>query len=306
MTNQPQDTSVVLRPDTDCALDERGYSLLTMTAQQAVLPRKLEEGIYAILDADGAIQIRETEGYAREQLHDWAQARSERPEFVHRSPVLLDVDSFLAYLTANTDSAEGEVGPYYALSSGALEVWADIDSRKVTAILDGFDGLRKHTATLILKTSREWAEWMAIDGKLLPQADFAQFVEDHLSTIAEPDGALLLDICETLTGKTDVAWKSQALGSNGQRQFVYEETVEGKAGPKGNLAIPTGLMLALRPFQGSAAQPVTARFRYRMREGHLTIGVKLAEPESVLEAAFDSVVADVQSAVPVHVNHGRP
>ena len=91
----------------------------------------------------------------------------------------------------------------YAHGAGQLELWADIDGRRITAILDGYDGLRKHTAILSLKVSREWAEWSHIDGKLFPQADFAEFIADHLSTIAAPDGALLVDICETLTGKTD-------------------------------------------------------------------------------------------------------
>lgn len=306
MTNQPNDTAILdAIPE---PVDERGYGLLVATAQQAVLPRNLDEGVYAILDAEGGILIRETDGYAQQREHDWERARSDMPEFVHRNPVLLDVDSFIDYLARQTKSDEFTAvsSDEYAHGSGLLELWADIDARKITGILDGYNGLRKHTATLALKVSREWAEWTQVDGKMYPQAEFAQFVEDHISTIASPDGGVLVDICETLTGKTDVAWKSQSLGANGQRQFVYEEKVEGQAGPKGNLAIPTELTLVLRPFQGSEPIAVTARFRYRLREGSLAIGVKLAEPERVLEEAFNAIVDDVQDRVPVHVNHGRP
>lgn len=308
MTDTPNTSVFNVTPDD---LDERGYALLTVAAQQAVLPRKLEEGVYAVLNADGGIEITETAGYAQEREHDWEQRRSDKPEFVHRQVTLLDVASFIDYLSVNTYGGETKepsvpVGDGYAHATGGLEVWANVDDRKVTAILDGFDGLRKHTATLTLKTSREWGEWLGIDGKMLAQADFAEFIQDHLSTIGAPDGALLVDICETLTGKTDVTWKSQSLGTNGQRRFTYEETVEGKAGPKGDLSIPTELVLVLRPFQGSEAEQVSARFRYRMRDGHLTVGVKLAEPERVLEEAFNRIVAEVQALVPVHVNHGRP
>ena len=306
MTDQPNDTAIldaILEP-----VDERGYGLLVATAQQAVLPRKLDEGVYAILDAEGGIQIRETEGYAQRRAFDWDRSHADRPQFIHRNPTLLNVDSLIDYLRRNTAStAATEVDDAeFAHAAGELELWADIDNRTIHGILDGHDGLWKHTATLMLKVSREWAEWTQVDGKMYAQAEFAQFVEDHISTIASPDGGMLVDICETLTGKTDVAWKSQSLGANGQRQFVYEEKIEGQAGPKGNLVIPTELTLVLRPFQGSEAIAVTARFRYRLRDGLLSIGVKLAEPERVLEEAFNAIVEEVQDRVPVHVNHGRP
>ena len=303
MTTQPNDTAV----QTDMVLDDRGYALLTVTAQQAVLPRKLDEGIYATLNEEGGIEVGETIGYRLQREHDWERARADKPEFVHRAPTLLDVDSFIDYLSHNTSGEveDGEVGEGYRHNAGALEVWASIDDRKVTAILDGYNGLRKHTATLALKTSREWNEWLAIDGKLVNQVEFAQFIEDHISTIAMPDGGRLVDICETLTGNTGVTWKSQNLNTNGQRKFVYEEVIEAKAGAKGDLDIPTELVLVLRPFQGSEPQSIAARFRFRLSEGQLRMGVKLAEPERVLEYAFDGIVEDLQERVPVHINHGR-
>lgn len=304
MTDQPNNTSVFnVTPE---ELDERGYGLLATTAQQAVLPRKLDEGVYAILNPNGGIDVVETDGYRIQREHDWERARADTLEFVHRGVTLLNVPSFIDYLARNTREEPKDVGEDYLYCSGSLELWADIDARKVTAILDGMDGLRKHTATLALKTSREWDEWMKIDGKLLPQVEFAQFIQDHISTIGEPAGALLVDICETLVGSADVQWKSQQLDRNGQRKFVYEEVVNGQAGAKGDLSIPTELTLVLRPFQGSEQLLITARFRFRLAGGAVQLGVKLVEPERVLEDAFNQVVNEVQALVPVHVNHGRP
>ncbi len=304
MTDQPTNTSVFNVTPED--LDERGYGLLAQTAQQAVLPRHLDEGVYAILNADGGIEIRETDGYRIRREHDWERARADTVEFVHRNVTLLNVPSFIDYLARNTRDEPKDVGEDYLYCSGGLELWADIDARKITAILDGMDGLRKHTATLTLKTSREWDEWLKVDGKLLPQVEFAQFIQDHISTIGEPSGALLVDICETLVGSTDVQWKSQQLDRSGQRQFVYEEVVNGQAGAKHDLKIPTELTLVLRPFQGSEQLLITARFRFRLSGGAVQLGVKLVEPDRVLEDAFDRVVDEVQGLVPVHVNHGRP
>ena len=295
---QPNDTATI-----ELATFEDPTSALAQLAQQAVLPRQLEDGkLYAVLDADGAVRVIETPGFTDRRTDE----RANGPRQIARSVTLLDVDSFVDYLARNTSGEEGLVEPEAIAVDGELELWADIDNRRVLAILDGLNGWRKHTATLQLKLSREWGEWAAVDGRLLKQGEFAQFIEDHLSTIGHPDGAKLLDICQTLQATTSTQFKQQAILANGQRQFRFEETVEAKAGQKGDLTIPGELTLVLRPFQGAAAVPIFARFRFQIREGVLSLGVKLAEPDKALEDAFSRVVEAVQGLVPVRVNSGRP
>ena len=304
---QPLDTTIV-----DLGVYEDSTAAVAQLAQQAVLPRQLEDGkLYAVLDAEGAVRLLETPGFTDRH----GDERADSPREIVRAVTLLDVHSFIDYLARNTfpagvDTEEAleahTVGANCAASAGSLELWADVDQRKVLAILDGIYGWRRHTATLQLKLSREWAEWAEIDGRLLKQDVFAQFIEDHLSTIAAPDGAVLLDICQTLEATTSTSFRQQAILANGQRQFRYEETVEAKAGTKGDLTIPGELTLVLRPFQGSEPVAITARFRFQIRDGVLSIGVKLAEPDVVLEDAFSGLVGEVQDRVPVRVNHGRP
>lgn len=135
MTTQPEHTSVLpLEESIDTGIAPAA-AILTMTAQQAVLPRALGEGIYAILDADGAVQIVETTGYKQQRKHAWNLAHADRPEFVHRQVTLLDVDSFIDYIAHNTDSEPfDEVsGQENAHGSGELELWADIDARTIKA-----------------------------------------------------------------------------------------------------------------------------------------------------------------------------
>lgn len=301
---QPNDTTnLETALAAEITTDAVNLPFVAAIAQQAVLPRKLEEGVYAIYSA-GGIEVVETEGYRAQREQAWREKYASGPRTIERGVTVLDVDSFIDYLARNTDGADG-VDVEYEHDAGSLELWADIDARTIKAYLDGIDGWRKHSATLQLKVSREWGEWAAIDGKLFDQVTFAGFIEDHLSTIGAPDGAVLLDICQTLQVHTSAAFKQQSILANGQRVFRYEEEVDAKAGQKGDLSIPGELTLVLRPFQGSAPVAVTARFRFQVREGVLKLGVKLAEPDKVLEDAFNGIVADVQVQVPVHVNHGR-
>ena len=302
--NQPTDThKAIIKADAIDQATDATAALLVHVAQQAVLPRRLDEGVHAILTPDGGISIVETPGHQQDREHQWAVDHAEAPDHIHRTVTVLDPVSLVSYIGDYNGLGEDEGG--YNLGVGCLELWADIDNRTIKAYCDGYDGWRRHTATLQLKTSREWVEWASIDGKLLDQVTFAEFIEDHLSTIADPDGAKLLDICQTLQVHTSAQFKQQSILANGQRVFRYEEDLEAKAGQKGDLQIPGTLTLALRPFQGSERVGITARFRFQVRDGVLRLGVKLAEPEAALEEAFSAIVGHVQAGVPVHINYGR-
>lgn len=272
-------------------------------AQQAVVPEELTDGsIYAVRNNCGGLDLLPTPTY----LDDLERQRLEAaPARIKRSVTVRDADSLIAYLAANTDADNpADIGMSHLHGVGDLEIWADLDGRRIKAILDGGNGHCQHTAALELRHSREWGEWAGVDGKLVAQVQFAQFIEDHISSIGAPDGGTLLDIVQTLTAKTKVDFKSSSLLANGQRQFEFAETIEAKAGQKGTLAIPSELTLVLRPFQGSEPVAVQARFRYRLDEGQLFLGVRLAEPDRALEAAFQRVVDEVQEASPVRINHG--
>jgi len=266
-------------------LNDAAVDSITCLAMAANEPTVITDGyLYAVPDGDGSVHLLTTPAYDRAQA-------ALVPARVARKVTVVDAASLLDYIN-RYDWPE------------SLEVWASLEQRRVTALLDGVGGNRDHTATLSVAQSREWIEWARIDGKLLDQVTFAQFIEDHLSTIGEPDGAKLLDICQTLEAHTSVAFKMQNLLPNGQRAFRWEETVEGKAGEKGDLTIPADLTLVLRPFVGSEPVEITAKFRYRINSGDLVLGVHLIEPDVALETAFASVVETVQSGVDVRVNNG--
>lgn len=266
-------------------------ALIAALARQATTPWKLDEGIYGLLNADGSVQIVETAGYRRKR----EDAERPSPRLVTGTRVVRDVVSLLDVIATGAD----EDG-YNALGEGEgqLEVWADLDARKVTAILDGIHGWRQNRAVLELRHSSEWADWARIDNQLLEQTVFAEFVEDHISSIAEPDAGRLIDIAQTLRGHADTQWKQQKLLANGQTAFVWEERVEAKAGQKGDLAIPNELTLALRPFQGSDPVGVAARFRFRPSAEGIRLGIRLVERERVLENAFAEIVTAIDEGIP--------
>ena len=254
----------------------------------AIEPFEISPGIIYATRNPATGQVTTFDTYAYEQ-------RAATPPSIIRAGQVVAADSFLAYLdewaasqaVVTDDDNQQPIG---------LELWADLTRFSIQAIIDGHGGWGRHRLTLAMRTTPEWDEWTAFAGQLHKQAEFAEFIEDHLSQVADPPGADLMAICQTLRGKVNVAWESSELIASGQRQLTYRETIDAKAGEKGNLAIPEILTLGLRPFEGSELYQVKARFRYRITDGGVALGVKLIETRLIQETAFGVTVAQVEAA----------
>lgn len=174
------------------------------------------------------------------------------------------------------------------------EVFASIDDRQVIAVIDSdgarLAGRKEHRAVLELKTPPAWVAWTKVDGKLLGQVEFAEFLEDHLPDVVSPSAATLLEIVTTFTAKKGLDFESSTRLQDGQTQLVYKETINATAGRTGELAIPERIELALSPFRGVDPFKVTARLRVRITPGGLGIGVIFDQLDKVIEAAFEDVV----------------
>ncbi|MCH1933271.1 YfdQ family protein, partial [Shewanella sp. A25] len=55
-----------------------------------------------------------------------------------------------------------------------------------------------HVAAMALPYSEEWKAWTAIDGKLMPQREFARFIEENAVDVVAPSGADLLEVVRDL------------------------------------------------------------------------------------------------------------
>jgi uncharacterized protein YfdQ (DUF2303 family) len=201
---------------------------------------------------------------------------------------------------------------YYAKHStpDVSEVYANLDANRITAVLDanGADtpGWAEHRLVLTVRRTRNWETWAKLDGEFIGQTAFAEHIEANLGDIAEPAGADLLELCQTFQATTEVAFKSGSLLANGARELQYTETVEASGGRTKQIQIPKGLTLVLAPFEDNEPVAVTARFRYRLKDGHLLLGYVLDQPDDVLRSAFDRIIADTQEKTSTTIMRGTP
>lgn len=169
----------------------------------------------------------------------------------------------------------------------------------------GAPGHGQHRATLKLLKTPEWLFWRAADGKSFNQETFAEHIEDGLREIRDPDPSVMLDIANTFTARSDMTFKATTNLQSGAAQLQYNEGVQATAGA-GELEVPREIKLAVAPFLGGPAYEVTARFRYRVRAGKLTLTYRLDRPDAIERDALTGVSERLAQAFPGAVFIGTP
>jgi uncharacterized protein YfdQ (DUF2303 family) len=180
---------------------------------------------------------------------------------------VFDAASFNQILADNADA-------------GNIAIYFDRNPEKpaVVAVLNGNGpagaGWSDFRAEISFRQTPQWKKWKEIDGKLMPQAAFAEFIEDNLEDISDPAGGLMLEIVQYLQATRTVSFKSGIRLSSGAIQFQNIEDVDAKVG-SGSIAVPETFTLGIAPIFGLASYAVPARFRYRIQDGKLQMGFKL-------------------------------
>lgn len=210
-----------------------------------------------------------------------------------------DADSFAAYFAKH--------------ASDDTEVWADTTSHRLVAVVNahagtaaGLAGHEDHRLSYAVQTTDAWKAWTKLDNQLMNQAAFAEHIENRRIDIVDPSSADMLELAQSFQATIGVQFQSSKRLQSGERQLEYKEQVDASAGRSGQLEIPETFTLRLIPFEGAGVFDVTARFRYRITNGQLSIGYQLERPEDVIREAFETVIAAVETKTKATVLRGVP
>jgi uncharacterized protein YfdQ (DUF2303 family) len=238
---------------------------------------------------------------------------------VPRGASLLTVDA--EALADSPARARGEVRPgtvdalvayCVAHNEQATEVWVSTD--RIVAVLNGrhdnetLMGWGDHRAALALAHTPEWLHWMKLDGRMVSQAEFAEHIEEGLIDIVEPASADMLEIAQHFHVSRAATFRSSQHLQSGRIGFVYDEEDAARAGQAKDFEIPKEFKIGIPVYDGEEAYRITARFRYRLTEGHLTLGYKLERPDVVKRDAAQQIAERLRAhdGAFAHVYDGAP
>ncbi len=157
--------------------------------------------------------------------------------------------------------------------------------------------------SLAFRKTPQWERWLKIDGKMLPQAEFAEFIEDNLEDIADPPGATMLEIASYLQATRSADFRSAVRLSSGVVQLQNLESIDAKVGTS-QIAIPEQFNLGIAPLLGATPYNVPVRFRYRIVDGKLMLGIKLQRIEDLMGRVLDDIIAKIERGTNVSVLEG--
>ncbi|MDX2265421.1 MAG: DUF2303 family protein [Hyphomicrobiales bacterium] len=195
-------------------------------------------------------------------------------------------------------------------------IFADVRTNKITAVVDyhsnggsgetagpNVPGRTAHRAVYDLPHSEEWKRWTGVDGRRIPQVEFAEFIEENLIDIIEPEGAAVLEAAKTLQAARSVSFRSALNLSNGNVQFTYSEEDDAKTG-KQLLTVPQKIRIAIPVYYGDPRTEIDALFRYRIEEGKLFFTLKMQRRAQILQEAFERKAAAIANDTGAPVIYG--
>lgn len=244
------------------------------------------------------------------QTHDH-EALLPAPRRKIANVTLTDADSFVDYTQRHS-----------SVMHDTATLWCEADFLKgklaFLAILNDHGELpdqqhwRDHKATHVPEKSVEWATWISKAGadKAMGQMEFAAFLEENLKDITAtedgmPSGSAMLQMALDFEAKQDMRFKSAVrLQSGGVRmEYVADEdknTVESmKVFERFQIAVPV-----LR--DDTSRYPITARLRYRQRDGKLAFWYELIRADLVMEHSARALVENIRTRAGLPFFFGSP
>lgn len=172
--------------------------------------------------------------------------------------------------------------------AGFIAVIDDLLSHENALDIEGsIDNYRDFRLEFKCPASREWKTWTGIDGKHLSQLTLAEFIEDNLPDIIEPDGATMLDTCLEFEASETGAFVSKQRLQCGDHELVWKK--ETAQGDSGKVKLPERIKIKIPIFENGAEFELEARLRFRIPNGRLELWFELVRPHKVLETAFHEV-----------------
>lgn len=195
-------------------------------------------------------------------------------------------------------------------------IFADLDAGQIIARLDwhsaserandeseesSLPGPCKHSVTLALRVSEEFSRWDKVQGKLLPQAEFAAFLEENAEDISAPQPASIIEISRDLEAVQDVTFKSRTRLENGDHGFVYETETR----TKGEVKVPREFVLSIPLYHGEAPLDIRCALRYRITPAGLVLGFEWRRVEYQRQAQFRELATLIADETGCPVFFGR-
>lgn len=165
--------------------------------------------------------------------------------------------------------------------------------------LDGRDrGWGQLRAEIKFSESRKLKEWKRTL-EWMSQADFANFIEDHLEDVLTPSGQELLSIATDLEASSTGGFKGKVNLDNGSVRLSYQDEVET------TVEIPRNLTLGIPLFEHGDRYKLGARLRFVIQGGSVKFRLLFTNLQDAKEQEFERIVQEIEEKTSQPIYRGR-
>ena len=193
------------------------------------------------------------------------------------------------------------------------KVFADNEKSEIIAVFDflqnggndfgslpdtrgkGWGQLRAAISFSESRKLKEWKrtlEWMS-------QADFANFIEDHLEDVLTPSGQELLSIATDLEASSSGGFKGKMNLDNGSVRLSYQDEVET------TVEIPRNLTLGIPLFEHGDRYKLGARLRFVISGGSVKFRLLFTNLQDAKDQEFERIVQEIEEKTSQPIYRGR-
>lgn len=277
---QPQETNILLEADPRTALDA--------AIEAARIASPVIEG------PDGRTWAALPE---RIKLHDISNPHR-LPSRVKQVVTVDDRTSLSAYANRYKSDQSIIIADFDALTISARLDWHDHNQ----AELFPQPGHNEHAVVLKLRPSEEFARWDAMEGKIVPQVEFARFLEENSVDVGYPEAATMVEISRDFEATVGQSYKSSTRLDNGDRKLLFETETKVQNG----VVIPEKFTLSIPIYNGEEPELLTCLFRWRAQGGGgVGLGFQWHRVEYQRRAHFAQIATTASEDTGLPVYMGR-
>jgi hypothetical protein len=188
------------------------------------------------------------------------------------------------------------------------KVFADSEKSEITAVFDFLE-----TGGLKEGRSRGWGQLRAVIGfaesrklkewkrtlEWMTQAEFANFLEDHLEDVLTPSGQELLAIATDLEASSTGGFKGKVNLDNGSVRLAYQDEVET------TVEVPRNLTLGIPLFEHGDRYKLGARLRFVIQGGSVKFRLLFTNLQDAKEQEFERIVQEIEEKTSQTIYRGR-
>jgi uncharacterized protein YfdQ (DUF2303 family) len=219
-----------------------------------------------------------------------------------------DIESYIDYINRHK-----------SLSATVIYVIADYVSGAVSfkCIINDHEGYlgdiptqnwKDFVALYQPRKSVEWERWTRNNREPFSQVEFALFIEDNLQDIAEfegmPTAIQLLEMATKFQATMDMRFKSNIRTQNGGVDLIFVNDDDAQTVEK--MKMFEKISIRMPVFWGGEPYRVTARLRYRVKDGGLKFWYELIREDKVMEDATKTMIEKIKADTGVPLFFGRP